>query len=270
MDTVLLIDFLCLVHKGQVSFGKSECDKGFTVVFNFFRNLKALLGEFDPDKVFLCGEGGKSFRKEISADYKANRVKTAAKKTPPKGDVYEAANAIWKLCGHLPLLRVSAERYEADDVIATLVSSLRDEDVIVISNDKDYLQLLQMDYESVCLYDPFLNDFREAPDYHQNTFLCLAGDTADNIAGLLPKKAAIEISSDPEKLQSFLSKSEENRANFALNKQLVDLQSIPDECLNVSDYEVDFEGLFAEFEHMEFKSILKDRESFKKVFARLH
>lgn len=266
MDTVLLIDFLCLVHKGNVSFG-GEKNLPFTIHYSFFRNLSSLIKEFSPDKVFLCGEGGRSFRKDISGDYKANRVRPEGKKKA-NGSVFEAANAIWKLCRHLPLHRVSADRYEADDVIATLAASLHDEDVIVVSNDKDYLQLLQMGNDNVALYDPFLSEFREAPSYDQNTFLCLNGDAADNIAGLLPKSAAIKAASNPEKLKAFLA-DDKNRSRYALNKQLVDLRTVPDADLQVLDYEADFEALFEEFAHMEFKSILKDKEGFKKVFAKL-
>lgn len=66
---------------------------------------------------------------------------------------------------HLPVKQFVASNYECDDVIASLATSLKDEDVTIISNDSDYIQLLQNDI-NVKIYNPIKKEYMKAPDYH--------------------------------------------------------------------------------------------------------
>jgi hypothetical protein len=68
--------------------------------------------------------------------------------------------------------------------------------------------------------------------------------------------------SDPDELQEFFT-SEENRANFNLNRELIELKIIDDDKLEFSEYETNFDLLKEEFVRMEFNSIL-DKHSWKK------
>ena len=51
-----------------------EEKESFTAVFNFFRNTRALIEQFDPDKVFFALEGTNCFRYDLYSDYKGNRI----------------------------------------------------------------------------------------------------------------------------------------------------------------------------------------------------
>ena len=297
-DKVLLVDSMNWAYRANIVFGngkkgkvgnvldpntkevipvvfeekEDEGKESFTAVFNFFRNLRALIEQFDPDKVFFCLEGDCCFRKELFSEYKANRIiKTGSEdKQKKRDDFLRQYDIMLKLLKYLPITQVKSNRYEADDVIATLVSTLRDEELIVISSDKDYIQLLQKGYDNLKVYSHNLKNYVVPPDYHFLTFLTLNGDTSDNIPSLISKKKAIAIASDPEKLAEFLS-VEENRANYSLNKQLVEFKIIEDEELEFSEYNVDFDALKEEFSWMEFETILEDKywERFVETFERL-
>src|SRR5271165_3951987 len=263
-DKILLIDGLNFGYRSNIIFGKpkpeDEDKESFTSVFNFFRNLRALIEQFDPDKVFFVLEGSQCFRYELFSEYKSNRIiKTGSEdKQKKRDDFLRQYDVMLKLLKYLPITQVKSNRYEADDVIATLVSTLRDEELTVISSDKDYIQLLQKDYDNLKVYSHNLKNYVVPPDYHFLTFLTLNGDTSDNIPSLISKKKAIAIASDPEKLKEFLS-TEENRANYSLNKQLVEFKIIEDEELEFSEYNVDFDALKEEFSWMEFETILEDK-----------
>lgn len=275
-DRVLLIDGLNNAYRANITFGKpkpeDEDKEDFTVVFNFFRNLRATIEQFDPDKVFFALEGGSCFRYDLLPTYKANRILKigSEEKQKKKDDFNRQYKIILKLLKHLPITQVKCDRYEADDVIATLVSSLLDEQIIIISNDKDYIQLLQKGYNHIKIYSHNIKDFVVAPEYHFLTFLALNGDTSDNIPSIVGKKKAIGIASDPEKLKEFLL-IEEQRANYNLNRQLVEFKIIEDDQLVFHEYEVDFDALKEEFEYMDFQAILEDKywnrfiETFEKL-----
>ncbi len=293
---MLLVDAMNWAYRANIVFGKNKGKVGevldpktkeiipvvfeeieeekesFTAVFNFFRNTRALIEQFDPDKVFFCLEGNSCFRYELFSEYKGNRIiKTGSDdKQNKRDDFLRQYKIMLKLLKYLPITQVKSDRYEADDVIATLVSTLRNEELTVISSDKDYIQLLQKGYDNLKVYSHNLKNYVVPPDYHFLTFLTLNGDTSDNIPSLISKKRAIAIASDPEKLAEFLS-VEENRANYSLNNKLVQFQIIEDEMLEFSEYDVDFDALKEEFAWMELETILEEKYwgRFVETFERL-
>src|ERR1700682_6063852 len=83
MDKVLLIDGFNFIWRADIkfkSFNSKNTTYKYTTVYNFFRNLRALIEEFDPDKVFFVLEGKSNFRYSLFSDYKANRkiIKTSS------------------------------------------------------------------------------------------------------------------------------------------------------------------------------------------------
>jgi 5'-3' exonuclease len=150
--------------------------------------------------VAICCDSGKSFRHDISADYKANRAATPA--------VYlhqcEMALDVLRRDG-FPVW--SAKGYEADDVIGSAVRwgtisahpEKPSDNMLIISADKDLLQLVS---ERVEQFSPasgktrddaaVVFEFGVQPNQIVD-YLALVGDASDNIkgaAGIGPKKAA--------------------------------------------------------------------------------
>lgn len=107
---------------------------------NFQRRLDTLLGQVKHARAVLCWDGGKSWRCELSDSYKAHR---AAKPDGFGLRLQELQEQIGKQHESLQVAR-----FEADDLIATLVTDAHHEgeQAIVFSADADLHQLLRADW----------------------------------------------------------------------------------------------------------------------------
>ena len=218
---------------------------------------------------------GTNFRYQISSDYKANRphrlIKQGSNNTPNHDeDFYRQVKIIYDLLQYLPITIASAEGVEGDDIIFSLVDNLRAEKVIIVSNDNDLIQCLQQGYTDTHLYNPIKKIWVSAPPYLHLVYKILAGDKTDQVRRLITPRKATELATDPDKLATFLS-VEENRANFNINRSLIELRRVPDDQLVFEDYQANFEVLRLHFQEMKFQSML-DREyweKFRDTFKRL-
>lgn len=247
--------------RGESAPAESEAPtEDYVLIFNFFRNLRPIIEQFSPDKCFFVLEGHPQFRYDLFADYKANRIiKRAAPKEKEKLDKFFAnKEEIVRLMQHLPITTARAAQYECDDVIATLCENMKEESLTVLSNDSDYIQLLQRGYRHCQIYNPIKKVFMEAPSYHYVAWKCLNGDKSDNISSLLTPKKALAAVSTPEIFQKFMD-SEENRANFNINRQLIEFRSVPEEEIVLQEGTRNFAKLKEEFAKMHFESIINDK-----------
>lgn len=265
---ILLLDGMNMIHRSNIKFGKPG-EFSYTLVFNFFRSLKALVEKFKPEKVFFCLEGKNNFRYSVLKSYKANRIiKMGSQKEVAV--FQDQRDLIIDLLNYLPITKAYSETFEADDVIATLADNLKDEEIIIVSTDEDYWQLLNDKKENIKLFNPKLKTYVEAPDYHYLVWKCLRGDKSDNIPGLVSDERAMDLVKDPQALKDFLA-SDENKANFNLNKNLIELKIISDSSLDLKEGNLDLNYLKNEFTKMEFKSMIVDKYwgNFSKVFNSL-
>jgi 5'-3' exonuclease len=137
-----------------------------------------------------------SFRNEIYPAYKAQRDLPPAALEAQLKDCQEVAAALGAAV-------FVSRRYEADDLIATLVHRLaaHGHGSVVVTSDKDLAQLVS---ETVTLLD-FARDTRYGPAAVEEKFgvrpdqiadyLALAGDSVDNIPGVkgVGKKTAVAL-----------------------------------------------------------------------------
>jgi 5'-3' exonuclease len=126
-----------------------------------------------------------SFRNDIHEGYKAGRTEAPADLEPQFALCEEVTRALG-----VPVFGL--ERFEADDVIATMTARALDEgaDVVIASSDKDLGALVS---ERVSLFDPRSETLLGpaeiearlgvAPDLVPD-FLTLVGDAVDNIPGV--------------------------------------------------------------------------------------
>jgi 5'-3' exonuclease len=282
MDKVLILDGLHLINRANVQFGPPkkqtpsweapkdnvEPKLNNSIVYTAFRMLRAVVEQFNATKVFCCLEGKNNFRYGLFPEYKANRLikqgsadtepdEKTAKKLAAKADFERQRDIFIGLLKHLPIQIVNADAYEADDVIATLVSNMPDEDIVVLSSDSDLIQLLQTGHKGVRLYDPRKKQYVKAPEWHYLCAKCLRGDTSDNIPSIAGPQKTEKLLANPKLLEDFLS-SAETKASFNLNKELIELRIIPDEQLIFADYNVDYDALKEEFRALELPSMIED------------
>ncbi|WP_237061841.1 5'-3' exonuclease [Microbulbifer zhoushanensis] len=166
----------------------TEAVYGFT---NFLLDLLALR----PARIACAFDEslGSCFRNEIYPDYKCSRA------LPDEALAFQLV-ACREMAEALGIASFASERYEADDILATLTWLSREHRPVIISRDKDLGQLL--DRGAVSLWD-FAADrhmdaaaltarFGVAPGQIAD-FLALVGDPGDDIPGVPgvgPKTAA--------------------------------------------------------------------------------
>jgi len=246
---------------------KQEIDESFVLIFNFFRNLRPIIEQFAPDKCFFVLEGHPKFRYDLFADYKANRIIKNASEPSKQEKFLQSKDEIVRILQHFPITVARASNYEADDLIGTLCDNMKDEELTVLSNDSDYIQLLQRGYPHCQIYNPIKKVFMEAPDYPYVAWKCLNGDKSDNIPALLKPKKAMDAVNNPELFKKFME-VEENRANFSVNRQLIEFRSVPMEEIVLHEGIRNFDIVKQEFARMDFQSIINDKswEKYTKTF----
>jgi 5'-3' exonuclease len=155
-----------------------------------------------------------SFRNEFYPQYKANRALPAA-------ELKSQLEACWQVTEALGIKAFIDDRYEADDIIGTIIAQLSKKncEFVVVSSDKDLAQLVNK-YTS--LWD-FAKDRRFDEKAVLGHFgvranqivdlLALMGDAVDNIPGVagIGKKTAVALLkkfSDVETLYQKLARIE--------------------------------------------------------------
>jgi 5'-3' exonuclease len=131
------------------------------------------------DRLIMCCDGPRLRRKVMYDDYKANR--------PPKPK--EAIDSFHKLKSTLAdeYQCIEVEGYEADDVIASYVHQRPDEQILIVSGDKDLYQLIRSNVQMLTKNELVGRDgcfakFGVEPNQIAD-LLTLTGDSADNIPG---------------------------------------------------------------------------------------
>ncbi len=156
-------------------------------VWGFAGFLGDVLDRAGPSHVAACFDESlsSSFRNERYAEYKANRE--------PAPDDLKAQFADCKaLCAALGIPALSSRRFEADDIIATLVKRARaaDHAVTIVTRDKDLAQLLGpddllWDFAEDISYDARAIEQRfGVPPSRMTDWQGLVGDAVDNIPGV--------------------------------------------------------------------------------------
>lgn len=239
------------------------------VVFNFFRQFKALVEEFKPNRVYVVLEGRPVKRHEALAEYKANRV--ISEDDPRREELLkffaQKDVIVDLLTKHFPVSVVRHPTSECDDTIANLVRrSSTAIPWVIASSDTDFIQLLQ-ERDNLRLYNPVRKEFVEAPDYPYVTWKALRGDATDNIPGIpgVGDKTAEKLASDPDLLSAFLNKPE-IAPIFERNYELISFMEWSDEdrsLMTSSTPAKDWQTVKSVFENYGFSSIVKD-ESWSK------
>ncbi|HXU33421.1 MAG TPA: 5'-3' exonuclease H3TH domain-containing protein [Thermoanaerobaculia bacterium] len=202
MSSAYLIDASPYIFRAYFSLPDSIRDRDgrpAQAVHGFISFLLKLIADENPSHLAVCFDRNlsASFRNEIYPPYKAQRPQPPPELESQLPACEEAARAL----GGATFID---DRYEADDLIATLLARCKPDDgcrVVIVSSDKDLTQLVG---EHVSFYDfgkgerfgpaEVLTKFGVKPEQIVD-LLALAGDAVDNIPGVpgIGKKGAAEL-----------------------------------------------------------------------------
>jgi DNA polymerase-1 len=245
--------------------------------FAFISMLKKLLKEEKPDSLVVVFDSKvPSFREEISKEYKAQR--------PPMPDNLSIqipyVKKIVKAMG-IPILE--KERFEADDIIGTIVHKLKNEpiNIYIITSDKDMMQCVG---ERTIIFDTMKNMLIGEKEVIERfgikphlivDYLALCGDTSDNIPGVpgIGEKTARELVStmgtiemiyenlDKIKKPAVKEKLIKNKDFAFMSKELARIHTnvpIDTNLDSLSIKEEDTQELRGLFRELEFTSLYKE------------
>ncbi|MGH3834372.1 MAG: DNA polymerase I [Pseudonocardiaceae bacterium] len=249
-------------------------------VYGFTSMLINLLRDEQPSHIGAAFDvSRKTFRAETYAPYKANRSTTPDEF---RGQV----SLIHEVLGTLGIPVLTKENYEADDLIATLVTRAEADgyQVLVCTGDRDALQLVS-DQVTVLYPRKGVSDLtrftpeevaqrygltpRQYPDY-----AALRGDPSDNLPGIpgVGDKTAAKWVREFGSLDALVDRVDEvkgkagdalreNLASVMLNRQLTELVrnvDLPEQPAGLAMKPWDRDAVHRLFDELEFR-VLRDR-----------
>jgi len=246
-------------------------------VYGFVTTLRKLLREHKPDYVAVVFDPkGPTFRHERYEQYKAQRK--------PMPDALRAQIPVIRHAAKLHGLRVvSAEGFEADDVIGTLAKRASAEglDVYIVTSDKDAEQLLDANTRLLDSRKDRITDaaaLRRDKGIEPNQVIecfALSGDSTDNIPGVpgIGPKTALELIRQWGTLEEVLAhvqevkgpKTRQNLTEFEdqarLSRELATIDTdvpLTDRVEDLAVREPDPGRLYAFYQEHGFRSLMKD------------
>ena len=229
---------------------------------DYVRTVESLAKSYDCGNIVVLADGGSTYRKRLSPDYKANRSDKYAEQTAQEKAEFaqfmgEFKNAFTQLekRGHLTIRQ---DGLEADDLAAWIVGKKAEfgiGQIWMVSSDRDWDLLIQdgvSRFSTVTRKEITIDNWDDHYDVEPSMYLtqkCLAGDTGDNvpgIAGIGPKRAVslIEQYGDLfdiynacpiDSKYKFIQSLNENADRLLLNAELMDLVSYSEQAIIEAD-----------------------------------
>ena len=192
-------------------------------------------------ELVICTDGKKNWRYDVFPNYKFKRKDARKESKMDWNELFRITNMVLEeIKENYPYKVVEHERCEADDIIAAICENTQEfgkhELVLIVSSDKDFVQLQK--YDNISQYSPMKKKFiKEEHPRKQMIELILKGDQADGIPNVLSnddvfvegirqtplrKNIIEELTKDP------LSMGKEIYRNYQRNYKLINLSMTPD------------------------------------------
>ena len=191
-------------------------------------------------ELVLCYDSKHYWRRDYFPQYKANRKRDREKSDHDWDAIFECLNTIKEeIRTNMPYKFLEVYGAEADDIIATICSEY-DEEIMILSGDKDFIQLQK--FPNVKQYSPItkkmVNGANPVGNLKEHVF---RGDTSDGIPNVLsPDNTFIDglrqrplgknkIASWVEHDFNDVAPNDEVKRNYQRNRKLIDLTYTPEE-----------------------------------------
>ena len=251
-------------------------------IYGFFRMLFKLLNEYKPKYIAITWDPPeKTFRHEVYQEYKANRK-------PMPDDLIYQIEKIKEILKEIGFPIIISPKYEADDIIGTLVEKFKNKyKIILLTGDKDCYQLLDQNVvmlrgkKGVSDFTEITTEFlkkengilpEQVPDY-----MALVGDTSDNIPGakgigpktaseLIQKYQTIEnLYENLDKLKpSIKQKLIESKEDVFLSKKLSTIKKDLEDILQITEQDLKIPNYLSHEVLVLFR-----REGFQQIYKEL-
>ena len=217
----------------------NEVDEGM-VRHMILNSIRLHRSDFHKEfgEVVLTYDSKHYWRRDYFPNYKAGRKKGREKDSKDWDAIFNCLNKIKaEFKENLPYKYLEIYGCEADDIIATLCKNFQDEKIMIVSGDKDFIQLHK--YPNVKQYSPILKKMVNGHD--PDTYIkehILKGDTSDGVPNVLSQDNTFidGIRQRPlgrKKIETWLDMHiddlpEEVKRNYQRNEKLINLDNVPE------------------------------------------
>ena len=213
------------------------------IILNNLRVYRNKYKEADHGKMVIPCDSY-SWRKEVFPEYKAQRKANRSKDKHDWQQIFDLIEStLQDLRENFPYAVIKIDSAEADDIIGALTVEMSDfggEDVVIISADKDFIQLQQ--YGHVIQWSPMFNKMIKEDNPRRYLFEhLLKGDAGDGVPNAnshddvfvtaarqtpMTKKAIDKYWDNRDDLEMIMKPNVFR--NFMRNVQMIDLTNTPD------------------------------------------
>ena len=207
------------------------------MILNSIRMYRTMFKD-EYGEIVLAYDSRHYWRRDIFPQYKQNRKKGREKDNFDWNSIFELLNAMKSEFKEiLPYKFLEVYGAEADDIIGTLCREYQDQKTMIISGDKDFIQLQK--YNNVSQYSPITKKMING--HNPSTYIkehILKGDSSDGVPNVLsPDHTFVEgLRQRPlskKKIEAWIKSetgmSDEVKRNYQRNQKLIDLDNTPED-----------------------------------------
>lgn len=250
----LYIDFSHICHRNLFALAPDIKSMGFAIFrHGIVKSVILLIEKFEPNKVFICCDASRNWRKKYFEPYKAHR-KEARDKFDIDWEQFYATieEVIVGFRSNFPFYVMQQDWLEADDLVAYLTRKHPNDEKILVSSDSDFVQLLR--YPNTKIYCPVKQQFIECdnPLFFLERKIVMGDKNSDNIPSIAPRvgpKTAETLIADGiiDNILNDIPLSEEYskynvkemKENYKRNSKLIDLTKTPGALIDILDKEIE-------------------------------
>lgn len=226
-------NYLCYLSKFALSQGLSYRGSKTEIIFGFLRHVNEVARQFETSKFVFAWDSHNSARREIYPEYKAKRHSNKSPEDKAGDQIaYTQFNELKDVV--LPKMGFQnifhKDRYESDDIIASLVLNNPGKRFVVVTNDSDLYQLLDhcnlynISKKSLTTKIMFTREYGIEPS-KWHLVKAIAGCSTDEVEGVegVGEKTAIKYLNGLLKTGTKAARIESSKDIFQRNLALVTL-----------------------------------------------
>jgi len=232
INQIMISNLMVTIHRDNLELGE---DLIRHMVLNSLRGHNKKFRKQYGEMVIAC-DSGNVWRRDIFPNYKAGRKANREKSEHDWEYIFDLLSKVKnEIKQFLPYKVIEVESVEADDIIAVLCKRTN-EKVLILSGDKDFIQLHN---DRIKQYNPVLNKFvgqGENPSLYIREHI-LKGDRSDGIPNVLSDDNVFiegrrQRPLSKKKIEAWCNEivptfNEEEQKNYDRNRKLIDLSCLP-------------------------------------------
>ena len=232
INQIMISNLMVTIHRDNLELSE---DLVRHMVLNSLRGHNKKFRKEYGDMVIAC-DSGNVWRRQAFPNYKAGRKETREKSEHDWTMIFDILSKVKdEIKTFLPYKVIEVESVEADDIIAVLCRRTN-EKVLILSGDKDFIQLHN---DRIKQYNPVLNKFvgqGENPSLYIREHI-LKGDRSDGIPNVLSDDNVFiegrrQRPLSKKKIEAWCNEivptfNEEEQKNYDRNRKLIDLSCLP-------------------------------------------